>query len=373
MCKSKKINRLNVSFIWTRTFFDFFKDYKNNREPGRRPPFDFFLEIGSYRKKFRELQADNIDAKGLTLPWVKGSGNSFWKYYFGSKKPNNVTFNDAWKNLAPFRQSIPVKMESAALHPEDNISAEIFFYKHGIALLITVRLMDSLTLEDAAAKAKYVRDEPIFRIAAKEETQECYHLNGLSKKLLDMSCTAALGRQSETDSSFAYDPFSISTVIDGGDYYRDKPVEQGDEIHSALERLTNRREMTANDKLAEKRIKNIQDNGANTIDCLYADRQGRTVWIPRLFTARDERGQGFRLGCYHRNLVLASLQVASIGAFFWHHSNKSSVEVDKFGFLLSNWKFLSSKVLSKLSDGKMGKTYRTESARLQIDQNKYRQ
>lgn len=366
MENKKKIKRFSLSFIWTRTFFNFLQS--DSEEELNNLPFNFFIKLSSYKEKYRTLKQKGFDDNGLSLPWKKTHVNWFWEYYFEGRDPWDVSPNLAWERyMIPFRKPVPVKISSPILKPQGSVSIEGFFYRHGIALVITVRLFDSPSLTALLNKAFQVRRSKIFELTNGELSPGKYSLTSLANKLLDSFCSLALGAKGSKGRSFPGEPFSVSTVIQGDEYYRDIPVDHGGDIHKVLEGLTNwnRNWQRANPpKLEDKKIP-IQNDYDN--HCLYADKQGRVVWFPWLFTpSSSDNSKQYALGWYKRNLVLASLQVASIGAFVKYTAGlkKNGTDINTYH---RQWAEYAMRILKRLYSGE--NTYKTWSARAYIEQN----
>ena len=65
------------------------------------------------------------------------------------------------------------------------------------------------------------------------------------------------------------------------------------------------------DPLPDLKEASLDTRPAPPSHLLYGRKRGRVVWFPAAFT--DETGRSGVLSCYHTNLVLASLQVESLG------------------------------------------------------------
>lgn len=360
-----KIDRVNVSFLWTRTFDHFFQGPAMPNYPYR-----FFARISSYKSKYEDLKNLIIDEHGLSLPWRTKRANWFWKYYFNGRQPWDVSGNQAWEHLVPFRKSIPAKVGTPWLKREHNVSLEGFFYRHGIAVAITVRILDSESLSEMVQGALDSRRGRDYKVTWENGEEKEYSLTALANAILDRLCEQALGPNESKGTGFPAEPFSITTIIQAGAGYRDREVLQGDEVHRALETLANWNSSWPNadpPKLVDKRfrIKNELDN-----HCLYGDQQGRAVWFPKLFTPSPDGRKKYALGWYHRNLVLSSLQTASLGAFLKH-----TADVHRAGGRINNyqtdWCWNAMNVLRRMYSGKKENTYGTWSARGHIEQNSF--
>lgn len=359
----REIKRLSLSFIWTRTFFDLFE-----RQAAQRYPYGFFAKISAHKAKFNELRGAGYDDEGLSLPWKPRRANYFWKYYFG-RHPGDLTANLARERyLVPFRKRVKARISTSWLPTKGAVTLEGFFYAHGVAAVLTVRVRNSASLEEALTKAFQARWSASYKVKWNDGSEGDYSLGALAGYLLDSFCQDALGPGAGKGMEFpSGEPFSIATVIQGGSDYRDQLVEQGDETHRALEALAswNIDWPSANPpNLEDKKwdIKKPQDN-----HYLYGDKKGRALWFPKLFTPPDYAPRIYALGWYHRNLVLASLQTASLGAFLAHTAERLKRGA-RITVPHSDCAGNAIRALERLSQGRQN-TYRTWSTRVQIEQN----
>jgi hypothetical protein len=363
---SGKIDRLNLSFIWTRTFFNLFED-----EADQNYPQGFFARITTYKTKFQELRSLMPDHEGLSLPWERTHANKFWNYYFQGRQPLDVSHNLAWQRyLIPFRKRVDVKISTPLVMTKKairSITMEGFFYRHGVAVVVTLRVHDSASLDEAVKRALEARRSPLYEVKWSDGSGGSCTLGGLAKHLLDSLCEDALGPGGGMGRDFSGDPFSIAAVIQGSAEYRNRPVEEGKEIHKALEALTTWTPDWPSGnppKLEDKRlhIKNEQDN-----HYLYADRGGRALWFPRLFAPSEDGTEIHALRWYSRNLVLASLQTASLGAFLAHTAERLKTGAG-INYYWTSWVWNAIKAMDRLSQGDKT-TYRTWSTHAQMEQN----
>ena len=355
-----KIERLSLCFIWTRTFFSLFQD-----KAAAQYPYGFFARSSAYKAKFEELRSVIDPGEGLSLPWRETCAHSFWKHYFRDTHLRDVKPGIAQDNyLVPFRKRVNPQHILTPWLTKRAVTLEGFFYRHGVAAVITVRVRDCASLDEAVERAFQARHSGSYRVKWGGGSEDnSYSLSALAEYLLDSFCEDALGPDGEKGKGFS--PFSIATVIQGGSEYRDQPVKQGDEIHKALEALTTWTESWPSvnpPQLEDKRfpIRHPQDN-----HYLYGDRQGRAVWFPKLFTPPEDGSKRYALGWYSRNLLLASLQTASLGAFLTHTADRLKTGAD-----IPNSQKLCARAAIKALDGlSQGQnTYRTWSTRVQIEQ-----
>ena len=356
------IRRLSLSFVWTRTLFNLCQG-----PAAAHYPYGFFAKISSYKAKFKALRSAEYDAEGLSLPWKRTHANWFWKHYFHENQPWDLSPNRAWSTyLVPFRKRVKADIATPWLMTKRAVTLEGFFYTHGVAAVITVRVRDCASLEEGVKRALQVRYSGSYKVKWGDGSEGSYSLSALAEHLLDSLCKDALGPGEGKGRGFSGDPFSIATVIQGGSEYKDRPLEQGDQVHKALEALVTWNESWPSANPPELGDKRLLIKGQRANHCLYADRQGRVVWFPGLFTPAEDGSKRYALGWYHRNLVLASLQTASLGAFLAHTANRLKTGAD-IANPHRHWARYAIDALDRLSQGQ--NTYRTWSTRAQIEQN----
>jgi len=246
---------------------------------------------------------------------------------------------------------------------------EGYFYRHGVATMVTLRIRNCASLNKTLEKALLSRHAGTYKVTWNDGTQSSFSLSKLVKHYLDVLCTQALGGEQGMGRDFSGNPFSVAAVIQGSKEYETVPVKQGNDIHKALESLVtwNKNWSKTNPPQLEEKALPIKNDKGNHI--LYGDRQGRAVWFPLLF-APPSHGHKHAIGWYFRNLMLASMQTASLGAFL-----KYTTDQFQNGKTISgsqkHWASKAINALERLSQGQ--NTYRTWSTHAQIEQNSFRE
>jgi hypothetical protein len=182
---------------------------------------------------------------------------------------------------------------------------EGFFYPHGASLVITLTCDVPRALDAAVAEAQRATRSPLYRVTG--QTCTLKELAGQARAAL---YRLALGPETAARSLRDSEPFSVATVVRGSGVDPEAAPVEGAEIHRALDALAtwNRYWRKAPVPSLAKRCLEIKNSPAGHV--LYGSRRGRVVWFPALFT---EPAGGLRsLACYHRNLVLATMQVESL-------------------------------------------------------------
>lgn len=260
------------------------------------------------------------DAEEVSLPWRRGSGsrNYFWKFYLESS-PDGVSAQEARRRFVPLRRSLappavlrPVpepRLEAVKLRPTE-LRLEAFYYPHAVATTTTVRLSGEASLEEAVDALNTVRSAR-FRLsgsgggaAADVPGRKLEEIADLRLAELVEELTGAPlppGRLAH--------PFSVVTVLQG----QGVPVNAKAGDDPMLQRALNGLVTGLKDwklipapPLEECQIE-LRPSPASHL--LYGRDRARAVWFPAPMVDRDRRST---LGCYHRNLTMASLQTASL-------------------------------------------------------------
>lgn len=354
-----KIDQLNVSFIWTRTFFQLFDDAVTETVP-----FGFFAQRTAYTKKFVELFPGTSQ---LTCPWEKKTAetNWFWKYYLGNVDPLRTDPSslscDCLNNLIPFRKSLKLDVTvpwSNDSNPARGISFEGFFYRHGVALVCTLRLRNCQNIEEAVDRALEARYHPVFSLHTQNGEVKPYSMTALSENCLDALCQEAIN----CVDGYTDNPFSVAAVASGNKDYEGRVVQQGDEIHKALEALASWDSSWKTMTLPELTGNIISIKKQQPEDVLYGHENSRVLWSPRLFVPVAEGRKNYALRWYYRNLVMASMHARSLSAFLVNTNKQVAIN----GRLKSHAK-IARDILLKLQNPDGKSTYRTKSLKVQIE------
>jgi len=351
------VDQLNVSFIWTRTFFHLF-----NEAETVRAPFGFFAGYSDYRSKFNELLSSSSQ---LSCPWEDKTAktNWFWKYYLGTDPLRTETSklsNLSWNNLVPFRKTLKRDVMLPWSDPSSNvkdISLEVFFYRHGVALVCTLRLRHFENLDDAVNKALEARYQSVFASRTASGSVQSCTLTALSEDCLNELCRDAI----QSTEGYSDQLFSIAAVVSGNCENNENIVQQGSPIHKALEGLTSWDSSWQNMDLPDLSANVIPIKKYQPKDVLYGHENGRALWLPRLFVPVAERRKHFALRWYYRNLVMASMHARSLSAFLVN-TNKQTILNGR----LKDHARIARNILLKLQNVKDKSTYQTNSLKVQI-------
>jgi hypothetical protein len=300
-----QIHDLRLSFIWTETFLDLIRAPDSGAAP-----FAFLARRSWYSQRFEQALGGGDVPGDLEQPWPRPSGQYFWTYYLEGSTPGHITGVRAWKALVPFRGGFPATVSAPWLGP-GRLMLEGYFYPHGVALVLTSACLSSLTLEEAVGKAFEVRRTGRFEVDWRGRAgSEPLSLDALAGKGLTALRTRAFG-EGAAPGDRSVTPFTVATVVRGSGVDPGAPLEEGGAVHRALEALTTWRPTWQYDVLPELSAVSLAIRTAPPSHVLYGCGRGRAVWFPALFAR--EGGDLRSLSCYHRNLVMASLQVESLG------------------------------------------------------------
>lgn len=310
-----EISIFRTSFIWVQTV------------PGILartvpPPYSFVGARGDYIAAFDQCQAGVPAAGTLTLPWRKPVGNLYWRYYFEGEEAGTVTGTQAWKKLVPFRRPVDIATVSTPV-PGTKVTFEAFYAPQGLALVARVNYRGAPKApDDAADLALAARYDFRFLLGGETAPAGGDRLDTIAERALAQIRNAELGGPK---AFLGGKPVSITTVLQGADV---QPIAQGSDEHLLLETITSWKQGLKAADLAAAKLDEAKVPASNTDaeNLVYGRDRGRAIWFPRRFVGNDESA----LRCYHDNLVQASLQVQSLGAFVtWVAGELENATVEK--------------------------------------------
>jgi hypothetical protein len=274
----------------------------------------------------------------------------------------------AWKSLVPLRKKVPFKVQAPWL--QGRVFLEGFFYPHGVALVITAESEETLTLADAKTLSFNLRQDGSYLVEANGAQQQL-PLGSLADQAMAHLCAEALGPQAPAALLGA--PFSIWTVIRGEGVDPKQPVAYGGDVHTLLESVTTWNAKLNNANLSQLDAQHCAQLRTNRAagDLLYAQDKARAVWFPNTFTLTP--GKKPTLGCYHRNLVYATMQVESLGRFV-RETAKEIKQPGDANLLPLPHKYCSQRaagILTRFLKAGEDETYRSGSVELHIRQNNF--
>lgn len=358
-----RIYDVRVSSVWAETFLDLLRDPAPSGAP-----MAFLGRRSAFARRFEQAAQKRPGPRGLEPPWPKSGKHYFWTFYLRRRASDDISGNKAWNALAPFRGALPAKLTT----PGDQwrLAAEAFHYPHGLGIIVTATFRGALTLAQMVEQAiQFKRGAHVeVKWGAGDET-EMLTLGAFADKGLALLRRAVLGSNAPLDASNSAQPFTVVTVIraDGVDPNEQTPT--GGAVHGALEAMTT--------WSLDWQSKRLPDLGKTSVklpireesppaSVLYARTRGRAIWFPGLFTLEPGTRQ-HSLACYHRNLVLTSLQVESLAGLVTHTAEQIGTPLAEAH---SDCVRHGAIILGRMYSGSAS-TYRSWSARAQIEQNNW--
>lgn len=266
-------------------------------------PYRFLGKAGGYARAFDECQNGKRRPDGLELPWDK-PGNYFWKRYF-NKEATKVFGAQAWEKFVPFRRRLDC--QTITPNPAVTVSFEAFYAPQGVAVVAKIDYRGTLTpIRDVVDCALAARHGYRFTISGRTNVS----MDHAADAALDSARHDAFG---DVECAAGYNqPFSVASFIIGEVADIATPVGAGSDEHLALEAVT-----TWNPNFATQPPKPIADaklpmHASAASDLMYGHGRARAIWLPRAFA---QPAAGPVISCYHRNIMLASLQTLSLGEF----------------------------------------------------------
>lgn len=284
------VNELRLSLVWNKVFA------KDANLPSLADP-------NVYRTAF-ETAAQSPST--WLLPWIPGNPQHFWQYYLKPVAPSNfetVSPADARSYFVPLRVA---PFCQAAAKDKTAATFEGFCFPHSVGVVVTLRLRPPapMTLSDMVTATIAARGAD-FNIAWKDPKAPATH--GSLQSLADKAVSylhSLVGIESTAIGVPLPPPISIATIIDAQGEDDDNLLDQ------SLKALCWLRPGWKTATLA------FESTGPVEVpnNKLGAIAKGRSVWVPDRFSATEIKGRKTALGCYHRNLTIASLQTAALAA-----------------------------------------------------------
>lgn len=420
MSRPPSVLELRLSFVWTETFSTLLSGaapmaFLGNHEAFTNQYNIIRREIQSWQARSEQLRAKyagdsqmlaakthdlNMEFEGklgaperLTLPWRwlgRNHIHHFWQYYFKNVEPNNLTGTQAWEYLVPLRINMPHKIGSPwpPDGPRCRIMIDGLFYPHGVAAVITARLLFNRQPDGATAKpdnaerglglartmdhALEIRKGLTFPITLPNHTNDKLKLDALAAKLLNYLRAKASGKNAPQGDRPG-EPLTVATVIQG--YVGDAlPIASKSELHRTLEGLCSWRDdwaLQENLKPIDKVSLLIGNPPPGHV--LYHTKRGRAVWMPQYFALIASRDM-HKLSCYHRNLTLVSLQtemLAQLCQLYTGYLEQGKAEPPELKLLTRFAAIRLGLLYGSPKKGSVKHTYNSASPRFYLDENDY--
>ncbi len=353
------VTDFRLSFVWVEPIFDVVTGAAKTN-----PGFDFLLSEAPYSLRFDPaLQSPGAD---LDIPWHGESKQFFWKFYLGGGGLEQTSALHAWSRFVPLKQRLPFAARNGNFKA---VSLEAFFYRHALAVMVTCRFCGRLSLTDAVNLAHSVKkgSEKFTFQQNGVANAAPMDIESLAKTILSHMRESALGKTARPGGS--RDAFTLFTVVSAEPFTAFQP---NGPIHRALHTVTEWPPDPATSHLLPATQIAIPIKSATADGSILAGRQrARAVWFPGLFSIKDKSKPS--LGCYHRNQCFSAMQVESLCAFV--RGTMDLVDAGTpFYKLKPAHKASAMDAKERLeelyvADRQTQNTYRSSSARVQIEQN----
>ena len=373
-----QIQSFRTSFVWTDTFLDLLDDAPNRPsfplgKLGRKGGYRFFFDATSQKKADREPPYDH-----LRLPWqidtsAKLTGAWFWRQYFAEGNLlEDANVGASWQRLVPFRWAEPVPSPTQlAVEGQAGVaSIQTYIYPFGSAIIANYyyHVQDqALSLEEAAILALDFKQAPHLRLTT-NGASTTKTLDAVAGQGLDELRAIVLGKKPDQPRPVRY-PNTVFTVIEGKGDDVATAAKPSDEVIRFLEVVTNWGPLLKAPTPLPADVETCQDQPSRPpgsahvpADVIYSRGLGKAIWFPGSFTQPEDAG----LGCYHRNLVFATLQVASLGRFIVDVARRVNAGTTLSSTSLRECAGNATERLARIYKGKAEATYRSKSLRRQI-------
>jgi len=347
-----------LTFLWVETILDMISGATDLAEP-----FTFLNKSNRYRKVFEEVLAGKSKTSP-EAPWQKRKKQFFWKYYLAGPALDSVSGRQAWEHLVPLRTKLPFAVKD---WEHGRVTIEGFYYPHGLALAVTLRVVSALTLDQTVKLAYAIRDGDEKFSIQQDRLQTVKTLESLADDALTWM-RDSLGKGVKPGTR--RDVFSIFTVVKAVPMILFEP---GGEVHRAFQAVTewsSAPETASLRPILEVQVPVKGSDAPGTM--LLAHRRGRAVWFPGLFSKNKPKKPS--LSCYHRNLVFACMQVDSLGGLV--RGMLRLLEDTPLAKVNSTLKTCALNTIDRLDELYMGdrdRTYRSASVAKQIYQNELKE
>jgi hypothetical protein len=376
------VNEARLSLVWNKVFL------KDTNLP-------HFADPDQYKDAFG--RAHNTEEPWM-LPWLTGRKQHFWQYYLQPVEPSNFEKVSAVNARAYF---VPLRLPACARAiARDGTVATIegFCFPYSVGIVATIHVcppepLSLLQMVDAAVAARNAD----FQLVWKDKTLATHGaLQSLADKIVERVHALALADPVAIGKPLPF-PLTVATVIDASMQMSSPPAAPVAAVAppppGALPETTPANSSaasgtvisgsgdTSEDRSLGRALnalcllqpgwkdRNFEGGLPDFVDPalpqLLAIERGRAIWLPHRFSAFEVKGRKTALGCYHRNLTLATLQTAALTALVGRADEVLADAKGKLLSLLPNEVSGAIDLLRKLKAGDYS-TYRSWSLKHQI-------
>lgn len=300
-----EIQDLRLTFIWADTTLEVLA--------GHAPAGSIAAQLSrrpTYGQLFNALQQGQIP-HGLQLPWPRQGRQFFWIHYLNCRTLDDLNGDQAWKMLLPLRHNV-----RARIRPPDTVThfiGETYLYPYGLALVLSMHLERSFSLDEAVTSSLQLRRGLQFELLGNGGVGEPVSLDMLGDRLLRHTRQTMYGVATDVGVQ-ATRPFTVVTVVKANNVDPTVPLEENGDIHRALDAWAAWSPTWQYDQRPSliKACVPLRTR-APLGHTVYGGKRGRVVWFPAHFLPQSKPIHA--LNCYHRNLAFLSLQIESLANF----------------------------------------------------------
>lgn len=317
------IKRFRMSLLWSTRFSILLDD-----TPPADAPLAALGRNTTYAPLFENLLAvptqplqPHAKSPALELPWPAKGTHWFWCRYLNANPIRRIKGDFAFYRLIPLRRHhslvrgltvmMPADHPQATLMQQariDQVSGEAWFHSHMVSFAVNITVIGSFTPTQMAELCLLLRQDRLYSLPSQTGVLK---LDELAAQTLDALLKEAVG-EANADPVPPVTPFSVVTVLEG-ECDDAVLVDQGDPVHTALEIVTQWRKGKMGN-LTNGHISHDPNCAASVPSSgalLFGHERSRAVWDPLRFKGRG----GTSLSCYHRNLLVSTLQTEALLAF----------------------------------------------------------
>jgi hypothetical protein len=279
-------------------------------------PLGALGRAATYAYLFDALRRAEVPAgapESLALPWpAPRAAQRFWRAYLNVGRGRMLTAvegADAWKQLVPLRGPLPC--EITIPDQRVRVTAEGFYYPHGIALAVTVsglwpdaprELPDVTTLLHELVAG----DRPVLVEWTGAAGPASTSLDDFATQALTWLRESAFGAGAQPGIAVNR-PYSVTSFVRLNQV--DPTVATPDQgpVHRTLEAVTAWLPDWTINQLPPLASRCAAIRPAPPSHVCYAGAHGHAIWFPAPAVAGRRT-----LSCYHRNQLFAALQVESL-------------------------------------------------------------
>jgi hypothetical protein len=364
------LQSLRLSFLWAEILPDFLQTNVPLDSPFGSLSRNFLFE-----KTFETARDGASTNPKFEVPWLRERKQKFWMRYLVQGKLNQVKGSQAWNYLVPHRLDTGIQIKADGC--KGDVFIDAFFYPFGTAVVISLRWDPNLALDQLTTEVYSVAKSGKFSIV---NGPQQITLDDIADFVFASLRERALGKPGEGDFRTP-EPFSILTVIQAAGADLKADVRKNQKVMETLEALTSWPANPNAITLPDLSQACLPTKGHSPVDsALFAEPRGRAVWVPALFGVDPNAAKtqapaksrlSSKLGCYHRNLLFASLQIESLGRLLCYTSRLFAQGKRKVDLPASHRDMAKNSAiqLAKLYLGMRDDTWRSASAHRQIIDN----